>query len=285
MPRVALDAMGGDHAPEALVAGALAAAGDGIDVVLVGQRDRLAAGAGSLEVVDAPDSVDMDEDPAGAVRRKRESSVRVAARLVAEGSAAAMVSAGSTGATLAAGVLELGRLPGVRRPVVIPTPDRKVVLLDAGAVPDVEPETLVGYARMGAAYAQALGVDEPTVGLLNIGAEPGKGNAFAVAAADALAGVDVFVGNTEPDVVLAGGVDVVVTDGWTGNIFLKTVEACAPFPDETPGAAVLLGVPGEVLVAHGGADEQEVAAALRTADAVARAGLSARIGALLDDGG
>lgn len=289
--------MGGDRAPEATVAGALLASADGVDVVLVGDRPRLEealrAGGRSLPVEHSAEVVDMDEDPAIALRRKPHASVRVAARLLSSGQAQALVSAGPTGATLAAALLEVGRLPAVRRPAVaalLPVPaspgPREVVLLDAGGSPDPQPAGLVAHAHMGVAYAQVRGVPAPRVGLLNVGAEPGKGNAVTRAAFELLRQqVAQFAGNVEPAGVLAGAVDVVVTDGFTGNIFLKTAEAASaggpkPAP-RGPGAAVLLGVAAEVLVAHGAADGAEIAAALRTAAAVAEAGLSGNVAARL----
>lgn len=293
---IALDAMGGDHAPAVTVAGALrASARHDIEVTLVGDPDELTAalaGAGAchgLPIVAAREIVAMDEDPAIAMRAKPDASVRVAARLVAEGRASALVSAGSTGATLAAALLEIGRLPGVRRPVLAATipvlaaapsgedlGDRQVVLVDAGGSPDVQPEALPAYARMGAAYARARGSHAPRVGLLNVGGEPGKGNGLTRAAFALLREVPGFIGNVEPLLVLGGEVDVVVTDGFTGNVFLKTLEAAygsAAGGDRSAGAAVLLGVAGEVLVAHGAADEWQVTAALRTAARISNAGL------------
>jgi glycerol-3-phosphate acyltransferase PlsX len=281
--RVALDAMGGDHAPAAVVAGAVRAHVDhGVDVVLVGRPDAVTraladvGATGLLPIVPAADVIGMREDPAIGLRAKPDASIRVAARL-------ALVSAGSTGATLAAALLQLGRLPGVRRPVVaalIPaSSSRSVVLVDAGGSPDAQPEALVGYARMGLAYAEVLAVEMPRVGLLNVGAEAGKGNALAKAAHTLLSGTERFAGNIEPEGVLAGDVDVVVTDGFTGNVFLKTVEAASR--GHGGGAAVLLGVDGEVLIAHGAADAGQIAAALRIAADVATAGLSAKVGARL----
>lgn len=293
---IALDAMGGDHAPDVPVAGALKARSEfGVGVVLVGRRadvDRALVSAGApdgLEIVDATEVVGNDEDPAIAVRGKPDASIRVAARLVAEGRAAALVSAGSTGATLASALLTMGRIAGVRRPVVaalLPAGHRQVVLVDAGGSADPQPDALAAYGRMGAAYARVRGVDTPRVGLLNVGAEPGKGNALARAAFDLLADEPGFTGNVEPAAVLAGAVDVVVTDGFTGNVFLKAVEAAVGDRPggEGPGAAVLLGVDGEVLVAHGAAGPSEIAAALRTAATVASAGLSRRIEERLTDG-
>lgn len=290
---IALDAMGGDHAPAAVVAGALRAHIDhGLQILLVGRRSDVdealtaAGGSGALEIVDAPDVVHDGEDPAIGVRGKPGASIRVAARLVADGRAGALVSAGSTGATLATALLTLGRIGGVRRPVVaavLPVGDG-VVLVDAGGSTDPQPDAVATYARMGTAYARVRGLDTPRVGLLNVGAEPGKGNALARGAYELLEAEAGFVGNVEPADVLAGAVDVVVADGFTGNVFLKTVEATTPpaDPRRGPGAAVLLGVDGEVLVAHGAAGELEIAAALRTAADVAGAGLSRRIAERLE---
>jgi glycerol-3-phosphate acyltransferase PlsX len=293
-PRVVLDAMGGDDAPDVCVRGALRAAADGVDVVLVGVPDVLralltAAGAeDALPIVASGPPVGMDEEPALALRTRRDASIRVAAQLVAGGDADALVSAGSTGATLAAALLEIGRAEGVRRPAVAAVlplgPGRRVVLIDAGASADVQPDALPAYARMGTAYGRALGVSEPRVGLLNVGAEPGKGNTLAREAEGLLRDVAGFAGNVEPAAVLDGAVDVVVTDGFTGNIFLKTVEALVPPGDDGPAAAALLGVAGAVLVAHGAANEGEIARALRAAADVAASGLSHQIGARLGSG-
>lgn len=289
--RVALDAMGGDHAPGVPVAAARRAATEhGVSVVLVGDPSRFdAAGAvgNGVAVVAAARAVTMADDAALAVRARPDASIRVAVRLLAAGGADAVVSAGPTGATLAAGLLDLGRLPGVRRPAVaavVPTSGGGTVLLDAGATADVQPEVLVTYARMGAAYARVRGVRRPRVGLLNVGAERGKGNALARAAHGLLSALDGFVGNVEPAAVLAGAVDVVVTDGFAGNVFLKTAEALAPAADRAhagPGAAVLLGVPGALLVAHGAAGTDELVAALRTAEQVAAAGLASGVAHVL----
>lgn len=292
---IALDAMGGDDAPASLVAGALRARDEhGLRPILVGRRDAVARAlelAGSpdgLEIVDANDVVGNTEDPAVGVRGKPTASIRVAANLLVEGRAQALVSAGSTGATLATALLTLGRIRGVRRPVVavvLPFGAHGVVLLDAGGSSDPQPDALVAHGRMGAAYAKVRGVREPRVGLLNVGAEPGKGNALSRTAHDLLAGEAGFVGNVEPAAVYAGAVDVVVADGFTGNVFLKTIEAVTPGrdPGAGPGAAVLLGVNGAVLVAHGAATEREIAAALLTAHRVAEAGLPRQIEKVLAD--
>lgn len=286
---VILDAMGGDHAPRAAVRGALRACAEGIDVLLVGEERRLeaelaASGDRRLSIVHAPEAVAMDEDPAIAMRAKPRASVRVAVAEHAAGRGCAVVSAGSTGATLAAALLGLGRLPGVRRPAVgALLPIRGgVVLVDAGASTDVQPDVLVSYATMGAAYARALGVDRPRVGLLNVGSEQGKGNALTRSAYALLTDLEDFAGNVEPDAVLSGVADVVVTDGFTGNVFLKTLEAADP-TGESSGAAVLLGVAGEVLVAHGASGESDFAAALRTARRVAQSGLARSLARLLEE--
>ena len=281
--------MGGDHAPAEILSGAALAAADGINVILIGpeaqlRRQLATTGAGdAIQVVHASEWIGMDEDPALGLRAKPDATIRVACRHVADGHADAVVSAGSTGATLAAAVLTLGRLPGVRRPVVgavIPVRAGEVVLVDAGASMEVQPEQLPGYARMASAYAEIRGVDSPRIGLLNVGEEPGKGNALARDGYEALRHMDRFAGNVEPGAVLRGDVDVVVADGFSGNIFLKTVEAMGS-SSRGDSAALLLGIAGEVLVAHGAARASQVAGAIRAAADVARAGLSQRLGALL----
>ena len=285
--RVALDAMGGDAAPAATVAGAVQASQQwGVEVVLVGRRDvleqQLEQVGGDLPIVDAADVVEMDEDAVAAIRAKPQASVRVACQLVADGEAGAVVSAGSTGATLTAALLTMGRLPGVRRPVVaavIPVGGREVVLADAGGSMDVHAEAFAGYAAMASAYASVLGAAEPRIGLLNVGEEPGKGNALAKEAFEVLSAVPGFAGNVEPPAVFAGSVDVVVTDGFTGNIFLKTVETMVASSDaEHDAAALLLGIRGEVLVAHGAAGADDIALALRRGAQVGAAGLAEQVG-------
>lgn len=286
--------MGGDGAPAVTVRGALAAQDAGVDVVLVGDADTLnqtlaeAGAAGRLEVSHAPDVVTMDDDPIAALRRKTGSSIRVACQLVADGEAGAVVSAGSTGATLAAALLTIGRSRGIRRPVVaaaLPVAGGKqTVLADAGGSMDVHAEALVGYAAMAAAYAVVLGVDNPRIGLLNVGEEAGKGNELAKAGFALLEELPGFSGNVEPPAVLAGAVDVVVTDGFTGNIFLKTVEAALEAGADADSTAILLGVAGEVLVAHGAATADDVQRALQRAAQVAQAGLAARVAQRMNPG-
>lgn len=286
--RLALDAMGSDEGPAPLVAGAWlaleAARRDGLDlrIWLVGDAAQLPGPEvpdSGLAVVHSADAIRMDEDPALAVRAKPDASVRRAIGLLADGRVGAVVSAGSTGATLAAALLGLGRAGGVRRPAiagVVPVRGASgdaVVLVDAGASPDVQPRALVDWARLGLDYARARGTSSPLVGLLNVGAESGKGNELARTAhvllsAWAAEQGERFIGNLEPADLLNGRVDVLVTDGFTGNVLVKTLEATAPRSTVPPGA-LLLGVAGVVVVAHGAAGPEEVAAAIRTATTVA----------------
>jgi glycerol-3-phosphate acyltransferase PlsX len=283
--RVALDLLGGDHAPEAVIDGALLAVArdPSVEVVLVGPPDvaaaLLAARGASLPVVPATECVEMDEDPARGVHAKRDATVRTIHRLVRDGDADASVSVGSTGAVVAAAVLTLGRLtPRPALAVVVPTGHGPVVLLDGGATPDSTPELLVSHAIAGSAYAQALGVPEPRVGLLNVGSEPGKGDqlrkdAFALLEHAPLR----FVGNVEGhDVIVGGPADVVVTDGFTGNVLLKGVETASARTD-LPKAALLLGVDGLSIVGHGAADAEDVAACIGQAAQLVRHGLMARL--------
>lgn len=302
-PRVALDLLGGDAAPEAVLDGALLVADERpeIQVVLVGPEevavDRLSArgvARDRFEVVNATESVGMAEDPARAVRAKRDATVRVAARLVRDGAADATVSVGSSGAALAAALFTLGRLPGVTRPavaVVVPTPNGRVVLLDAGANPDAGPDLLAQFALTGAAYAVSLGIADPRVGLLNIGAEPGKGDEVRKQAYDLIAALPVtFAGNVEGhDVALGGAADVVVTDGFTGNVLLKGIEGAlrlhadpAVEPDDH-GGAILLGVDGVAVIGHGSASPRAVASCVAMAADAVTAGLLPRLTATLTD--
>jgi glycerol-3-phosphate acyltransferase PlsX len=247
---VAVDAMGGDHAPERVVEGALAAARHaGVAVTLVGARDQietlLAAhpDAPSLDVsvVDAPDVVRMDESPAAALRRKPRASIRVAAGLVEAGQASALVSAGHTGATVVAAHGVFGMLPGVDRPALapaIPTRTGMAVLVDAGATVECRPQHLLQFGVMGAVYAQALlGVESPRVGVLSIGEEEGKGNDLTREAYRLLKAAPVtFAGNIEARDVFSGAADVIVCDGFTGNVALKLSEGLVETVEELLGA-------------------------------------------------
>jgi glycerol-3-phosphate acyltransferase PlsX len=295
--RVALDLMGGDGAPAAVVDGALLAVGTepDLDVVLVGPvalAERLLEERGALgrvHVVDATQVVAMDEDPARAVRAKKDAGVRVAHRLVRDGDCHAAVSVGSTGATLASAVLTLGRLAS--RPalsVIVPAVAGPVVLLDVGATMDGTAVQLVQHALLGAAYAgAALGLAAPRVGLLNVGAEPGKGDKLRKDAFAALLTMPLrFVGNVEGDDVTQGGkADVVVTDGFTGNVLLKGVEGANARAGggPLPASAILLGVDGVSVVGHGSARAEDVAACVRSAASAVRDGVVARMTAALEE--
>lgn len=326
--RVALDLLGGDRAPGSVVDGALlASAQPGTQVVLVGPPDvaaRLLAERGApgrLEVVPASQVVGMDEDPARGVRSKRDATVRVACRLVRDGAADAVVSVGSTGAALAAALFTLGRLRGVARPalaVVIPAQAGPLVFLDAGASTDATAALLASHALAGVALAQVrLGLARPRVGLLTIGEESGKGDALRREAADLLAALPVdFVGSVEGRDVPYGGVaDVVVTDGFTGNVLAKGLEAAAgvvrdavvqalgttperraALPVVLPalaeatdhmspdafGGAFLLGVQGVCVVGHGASSPQAVASCVAVAVQAVREGLVPRTAQALD---
>ncbi|HWG93191.1 MAG TPA: phosphate acyltransferase PlsX [Mycobacteriales bacterium] len=320
--RVALDLLGGDAAPGPVVDGALLVLAEqpDVDLVLVGPPEvaaRLPVDGERLTVVPATEVVGMDEEPARAVRAKRDATVRVCARLVRDGSADAMVSLGSTGATLAAAVLTLHRLKGVSRPplaAVVPALAGPVVFLDAGATVEASPELLASFALVGAAYAAARGVERPRVGLLTVGEEAGKGDLARKAAHEALSALPVdFVGNVEGrDVPTGGRADVVVTDGFTGNVLAKGLEAAAgtvtatvraalasrgDVPDdvldavdaatghmspEVLGGAVLLGVRGVVVVGHGASTPRGVASCVRAAADAARSDLVGRTARALE---
>ncbi len=293
--------MGGDRGAAEVVAGALEAVGDGVVPVVVGPAGL---DTGGLELIEAPDVIGMDEKPSEAIRAKPQSSLMVACRAVAEGSADAVVSTGNTGAVLAASFVELRRLPGVARPaiaVVIPGRGGPSVLLDAGANADARPEHLLQFGRMGALFAEEiLGVSRPEVRLLSIGEEEEKGNQLALEAHALLAAApDLrFGGNTEGRDLLEGAADVVVTDGFTGNVTLKVLEGAvrtilegireelaatprgklggllirpagrrlrARLDPDTYGGAHLLGLRGIVVIAHGNSSRRAVANAIRLA--------------------
>ena len=247
-PTIAVDAMGGDHAPAEIVAGAIAAAaGHTMSIVLTGRPSQLRPllsahpGGGEIRVAPADELVAMDEGALASLRRPR-SSVAVACQLIRRGQAAAVVSAGSTAGIVATARLRLRSLPGLLRPglaVALPTGPKPTLLVDAGAIADPKPEMMVQFAQLGVAYAQvAYGVEDPRVGLLTIGAEPVKGNKLARRAHELLAapphgGLPIrFTGNIEGSDLLAGKVDVVVTDGFTGNVALKTIEGAGGFASE-----------------------------------------------------
>lgn len=299
--RVAVDALGGDHAPAELLAGAHDAASETIVPVLFGPADL---DTGGLEHVTTVGVVAMDDKPAEVVRAKPDSSLVRAVQAVGDGTVDAVVSAGNTGAVLAASLLRVRRLHGVHRPaiaVVIPTARGASVLLDAGANADGRPEHLVQFAHMGSLFAsEVLSIAEPSVRLLSIGEEPEKGNQLALDAHALLrkeSGLR-FEGNTEGRTLLEGEADVVVTDGFTGNVALKTLEGTIRsvlrafradidrsargrlggllvlpaaralrerLDPETYGGGYLLGLRGIVVIAHGSSSRRAVANAIRLA--------------------
>lgn len=242
--RIIIDAMGGDNAPEAVIKGAVAAQRKlGVALTLVGRREDIerclaAEGGGEAEIVDARDIITMDDDPSTATRRKKNSSMAVALTLLRDGRGDAMVSAGSTGALLTGATLTVKRIRGIRRAAlapVLPNGRRGTLLIDCGANVECTPEYLLQFAFMGSFYAgRIMGCYNPRVGLLNNGTEAHKGGelqhrAYALMAAAAAQGRINFVGNVEASRLLTGDVDVLVTDGFSGNVVLKTCEGVAGF--------------------------------------------------------
>jgi glycerol-3-phosphate acyltransferase PlsX len=285
---VAVDALGGDKAPAEIVEGAKQAVAAGIPVLLVGPADL--ADRGDLPLHVATEFIDMHEDPASSVRSKKDSTLVVSADLVRDGIASAMISAGNTGATMASALLRMGRIKGVKRPAIatpIPVPgSTPTVMLDAGANAEVEPEWMTQFAVMGSVYANArYGIERPRVGLLSIGEEPGKGDTLRKKSFELLSAMsDInFIGNVEGRDIMTPDVDVVVTDGFTGNVALKTLEGTmrtivkelfasigqpqykehadalmpalldlySKFDPDSTGGAILLGVDGVCIISHG----------------------------------
>jgi len=306
---VAVDAMGGDHAPEAIVAGARRAVEErGIPVVLIGRADEL-GDTGSIEVIHASEVIAMDAEPGSSVRTMKDSSLVRAAEAVRDGAASAMVSAGNTGATMASALLRTGRIKGVSRPAIataIPGgTGAPTVLLDAGANVECKPDWLVQFAKMGAVFARArFEIDRPRVGMLSIGEEAGKGSTLVKETWPLLEAVDweafgaQWIGNVEGRDLMGDDVDVVVTDGFTGNVALKTLEGCARniiealltafdssdqaraaaaellptlaplyqrFNADTYGGAMLLGTKGVCIISHGSSSEEAMVNAISVA--------------------
>ena len=326
--RIAIDAMGGDYAPAEIIKGAVEAASRcGIPVTLVGDTEsvnrelaKYATTGLPIEVAHASEVVQMDEHPANAIRRKSDSSIVVAADLVSNGEAQAMVSAGNTGAAMAVATLRLGRIEGIDRPAIgaiLPTMNGKTVMLDAGANVDCSVENLLQFAVMGSEYAERMfKISKPRVGLLSIGEEAIKGNELTRAANTRLSRTSLnFVGNVEGKDVFRGAVDVVVCDGFAGNIVLKAGEGMAEFvlanlkreinrgflyrlgalflrpafrrvktklDYAEYGGALLLGVNGVCVICHGRSDARAIRNAIRAAadavanDVVGRIGTSLR---------
>ncbi len=312
--------MGGDKAPGEIVAGALEAHRDfGIPVLLVGQPEVLADfDTGGLEILPASEVIGMGDDGARSVRTKKDSSLVRCAEAVRDGQASAMVSAGNTGATAASALLRMGRLPGVKRPAIatpIPVPgSTPTILLDAGANAECQVGWLGQFARMGSAMATTrYGIELPKVAILSIGEEPAKGTPmvkelYALLEADEFIN---FVGNVEGRDILSEAADVIVTDGFTGNVALKTlegslkfmvskvfealsadekaaavagpvIEALAPLAEQldpdTTGGALLLGVNGVCVIAHGASPARAIVNALKVGHEMAEAGMPETLG-------
>lgn len=327
--RIAIDAMGGDHAPDAVVAGALQAAAEWPDtqLILVGRKDRLepllAGCPSNVRLHHAEEMIGAEDEPVKAVRRKKDASMVVAGQLVRAKEADAMISAGNTGALMATGLLVVGRIKGIERPALapmIPSMDGEGVLaLDLGANMDATPEHLLQYAIMGSVYRSKVhGVAKPRVGLLNVGTEPGKGNELTKAAFPLLQEAPIhFVGNVEARDVLSGTCDVLVCDGFVGNILLKSLEGTAgaifsalkteftrslstklaaavlkpglsQFKKKLDytehGGAPLLGIDGLVLKSHGSSDAHAFKNAVRQARTALQNGLVEAISSEISSG-
>lgn len=320
---ISVDALGGDHAPQVVLEGVEAALAEdaGLSVILCGPAEVVEPFAASHERCEAhatTEEIGMAEHPANAVRRKKDSSIVVGCRLVKEGEAQGFFSAGSTGACLAAGTLVMGRIKGIARPALatmLPSPVKPVILCDVGANADCKPEYLVQFAEMASIYARKIiGVNNPKVGLLNIGEEEEKGSSFAQEAHKLLKeNVPNFAGNAEGRDVLSGDFDVVVCDGFTGNVCLKTIEGTAKMlfkqlkgimmsslktklgalalkdglkglaasidPDEA-GGAPLLGVKGACIVGHGSSGAKAIKNGVLASARYVRSGVSDDIAAI-----
>lgn len=310
--RIAVDAMGGDHAPQEIVSGAVQGAREyGVAVLLVGPPDILEAELKKhdtqgveYEIVPASEVIEMGESPATGLRKKKDASIIVTAKCVKKGEAQGMVAAGSTGAAMASALLYVGRIEGVDRPaigVLLPSFSKSCLLIDAGANADCTPEMLTQFAVMGNIYMHNVhNIDKPRVGLLNIGEEEGKGNAFAHTAFELLEKDPRyhFIGNVEGRDLFMGGADVAVTDGFTGNVALKSAEGVMKMfgatlktemkrtirtkmgyllaepalkasikrvdPEEV-GGSLLLGIKGVCVISHGGSKARGIKNAIRVA--------------------
>lgn len=305
--------MGGDFAPSEIIAGARRAVDElGLEVILVGVPELMGDPLG-LEVFACTEVIAMDDEPGGSVRKKKDSSLVRAAELVRDGKASAMVSAGNTGATMASALLRMGRLPGVVRPCIatpIPNPGGSpCILVDAGANSECTPEMLVQFAQMGSAFAKArYAIESPKVGLLSIGEESTKGTPLVKETHELLAALSDFnfFGNVEGRDLIPSPVDVVVTDGFTGNVALKTLEGALKYifgavlgvintndatkvagdvlfehllpiageltPDKQ-GGAMLLGLEGICIISHGSSNATAIMNALRVASEMDKAGV------------
>jgi phosphate acyltransferase len=310
---IVLDAMGGDFAPGKIIQGALRAASEGVYIYLTGPRDELTplvAGAKAVEIVHAPDRVAMSESPADVIRKKPESSLMVGARLAKE-KGIPLVSAGNTGACMAAALFTFGRIKGIKRPPIASVfpgiEGGRTIILDVGANVDCSSENLMNFALMGAAYATAIfGIKKPSIGLLSNGGEAEKGNALTLETYKCLQESNLnFIGNVEGYHVLSGKCDVIVTDGFSGNILLKTAEGVTrsllrlvhsslSAPESQPllatqsllaklevfnpsspehSGAPLLGINGSCFIVHGNADEKTTYGACLASEKLGRSGI------------
>ena len=323
--KIALDSMGGDHAPERVVDGAFEAAKEAvgrIEVSLVGRKDVIERyiaekrlEASNVEIVDAPEVIEMSESPATAVRRKKNSSIVTAMRMQKEGAVQAVVSAGNTGAVVASSLVSLGRLRGIHRPAIgiyLPSRNGGTILLDGGANTDCDARNLLQFAIMGSVYAEHfLGKPNPRVGLLSIGEEKSKGNELTRDSHDLLETSDLnFIGNVEGRDIFMGDIDVVVTDGFVGNVVLKFTESIIYYITSLVkegignnllsslgaammkpvfrdikrsldyaeyGGAPLLGINGVVIIGHGGSSVRAIKNAILAAERFVSSGINSRI--------
>jgi glycerol-3-phosphate acyltransferase PlsX len=321
--KIAVDAMGGDHAPREVVRGAVLASREfDLPIILIGREERIreelrraGAGADELEVRNAGEVVEMGDSPGAAIRKKRDSSIRVGLHLVAEGEASSFVSAGNSGAVMAGALMILRKIRGIDRPAItatIPTPTGPIVLIDAGANVGCRPHHLVEFGIMGEAYARKiLGIAHPRVGVVSIGEEETKGTDLTRETGALFRETDLrFVGNVEGRDFFAGRADVFVCDGFVGNVVLKTMEGMATalvdFLKEEIlksqlakvgailaggairrvkmrldyaeyGGAPLLGVQGGVVICHGSSDARAMKNAIRSAGSLCRQGVAGEI--------
>ena len=328
MLRIAVDAMGGDQAPQVVVEGALLAARElGAELVLVGDQDaverelsRHAIRPSSVGVVHASETIAMDESPSSALKKK-DSSIKVAFEMMKRGEVEAVVSAGNSGAMMATGMFVMGRLAQVARPailIVVPSLSRGTVIIDAGANVDCKPHHLVQFAFMGAVYAgKVLGIARPRIGVLSNGEEEGKGNELTRAVSEQLSGTSLaYIGYVEGRDVFTGKVDVIVCDGFTGNVALKSMEGVASFATDVLkeafqknfsgrlgyllsrhslreayrrldyaeyGGAPLLGLAGVGIVAHGGSSPRAIKNAIRVASETVQQDVNRHISQVLGD--
>ena len=319
--RILLDAMGGDNAPQEIVKGAMEAADLlGVDITLIGRKEEIEDCLGErkaqFEIVDAREVITMEDDPSTATRRKKDASMTVALQLLKEGKGDAVVSAGSTGALLTGATLIVKRIRGIRRAAlapVLPMGEHGTVLIDCGANAECTPEYLLQFAFLGSLYSKKiLGAEQPRVGLLNVGTEDTKGDelrheTFRLLKEASDAGRICFIGNVEASGALTGAADVLVADGFTGNVLLKSIEGTAKVifkelkgvfykntknklaalvikndlgglkakldPNEVGGTA-MLGISKPVIKAHGSSNAAAIVSAIRQAKACAESGFT-----------